>query len=204
MKKVIVLPVLVILIFLNSCKKEEEIFVPITDTTTVNVVDTTTTVNVVDTTTTNVNYKLVECTYEYVDYNNSLNNINYFGHPYNQHGITTDFRNDFYESHDGSIRNEDILMVNMPMYPEFYMPQPTMPLYYNGEPEWFILTVTQFNVTEDYVNMNVDMRRLLCPATIYGLEFTFSVIENNGILLLILSDHGNNWETTQTMRFEPI
>ena len=64
---------LIILIFLNSCK-EDGLLQPIT---------------ILDT-----DYKLVKCTFEYIDYNDQSNNISYFGYPYNKYGVTTNFKND--------------------------------------------------------------------------------------------------------------
>ena len=96
------LPLLILPLLIMSCQKEDDIFTPIPqnietvnniDTTTVNNIDTTTvnnidttTVSNTDTTTNNTttsqpNYKLVKCTYEYIDNNDTSNNINYVGVP---------------------------------------------------------------------------------------------------------------------------
>jgi hypothetical protein len=197
MKKYL-LSLLTLLVILSSCEKEDDILTPITQPTQTNTTNTTntngdTTTNVLPTT-----YKLVKCTYDYIDDNNPSNNISYFGNPYDEYGTTTDFIDNL------QAEGYDTLMVNMPMYPVWYMPQPTEPLYFNGEPEWFILTVKDFMKTDEWVDATIDMRRVLCPATITDLQFRFFITENNGVLTLTLTDQGNNWTTIQTMRFEPM
>ena len=131
MKKYIIKLLIPLLII--SCQKEDDIFVPTTETnnttnTTVNDFDTLTNNNV---TISDTNYKLVKCTFEYVDHNDQSNNISYFGYPYSEYGVTTNFKND----------GADTILVNMPMYPATYY-NPTIPLYLpNGQPEWFRLIV---------------------------------------------------------------
>jgi hypothetical protein len=188
-----------------SCQKEDDIITPITETnnTTVNSVDTI--FNGLDTIINNlpVTYKLVKCTYDYIDYNDQSNNISFFGNPYDEYGTTTDFMNDCCV---------DTLMINMPVYPVYY-PNATEPLYYNGEPEWFILIINHGFFVDggspigqggEFVDITFDMRRVLCPATIPNMTIRFFITENNGVVTLTLSDSGNNWVTTQTMRFEPM
>ena len=222
MKKYL-LPLLTLLVVLSSCSKEDDLLTPVpqppqTTTTTTNINGDTTNING-DTTTNNgtgnvlqafendyvvatndnnvtvdINYKLVKCTYEYIESGNPANNISFFGYPYSEYGTITNFKND----------GTDSLMVNMPMYPVTYMPQPTEPIYFNGQPEWFILTVNNIFKTEEYVDINIDMKRVLCPQTIYDMDFRFFITENNGVLTLTLTDHGNNWTTIQTMCFEPM
>tara|TARA_Y100000593_G_C4184546_1_gene273720 strand:- start:155 stop:751 length:597 start_codon:yes stop_codon:yes gene_type:complete len=191
---------LLIPLLIISCQKEDDLFVPITET---NNTTNSTTSNVSDTTINNINtdvtildseYKLVKCTFEYIDNNDQSNNISYFGYPYDEYGVTTNFKND----------GTDTILVNMPMYPSTYY-NATIPLYLpNGEPEWFMLIVNNIIKTEQYVNMNVDMRRVVCPQFLYGLDFHFSITEDNGMLILNLHDTGDNWSTHQTLRFEPI
>ena len=96
----------------------------------------------------------------------------------------------------------DTLTVNMPMYPEQYMIQPTIPLYFDGEPEWFQLIVNNVYKNENFVDMNVDIKRVICSQVLSDFQFRFFITENNGVLILTLSDMGVRWTTTQTMRFE--
>jgi len=203
--------IITLLVVLSSCQKEDDILTPITqptqtnttntngDTTTIisNPVDSLGNIDTTTTTTTNTRYKLVKCTFEYTDYDNQSNNVSYFGYPYNEYGTTIDFST-------GPTSN-DTLTVNMPMYPAQYMIQPTIPLYLpNGEAEWFQLIVNDVLKTENYVDINVDIKRVICSQIIHDLQFRFFITENNGELILTLTDMGVHWTTTQTMRFEPM
>tara|TARA_R110000765_G_scaffold158578_1_gene262143 strand:- start:2861 stop:3496 length:636 start_codon:yes stop_codon:yes gene_type:complete len=207
-----ILPLLILSLSIMSCQKEDDILTPIspnpTNIETNNIVDTTivltnndTVIVSVDTLTNNTTttYKLVKCTYEYIDNDDQSNNISYFGYPYNEYGTTADFSDDgFYI---------DTILVNMPMYPTQYTIQSTLPLYFNGEPEWFQLTVnsiSEINETESYVDVNADMKRVICSQIIHDLEFRFFISEHNGTITLHLSDIGDNWRSNQTMCFEPM
>jgi hypothetical protein len=220
------LPLLILPLLIMSCQKEDDILTPIPqnietvnniDTTTVNNIDTTTvnnidttTVNNIDTTTVSntdtttnntttsqPNYKLVKCTYEYIDNNDPSNNINYVGYPYSEYGITADFSNGEF--------NIDTILVNMPMYPSHYTLNATLPLYLpNGQPEWYQITVNSTFKTEEYVEFNADMKRVICSQTLYGLNFRLFITEDNGTITLHLPDLGDNWRSNQTLCFEPM
>ena len=189
-----ILPLLIIALSIMSCQKEDDIITPIapiTPSTETTIITDTTTNN---TTILDTNYKLVKCTFEYIDYNDQSNNVSYFGYPYSEYGTTTNFKND----------GVDTITVNMPMYPSTYY-NPTTPLYLpNGEPEWFYLIVNDIVRTEYSIDMNIDMTRVICTLFIYDMDFHFYVTEDNGTIILTLSDIGDNWRTTQTMCFEPM
>lgn len=203
------LPLLIIPLLMMSCQKEDDIFTPIPqnietnnniDTTTVSNIDTTTVSNsdttTNNTTTTQANYKLVKCTYEYIDNNDPSNNISYVGYPYSEYGVTADFSNGEF--------NIDTILVNMPMYPSDYTLNATLPLYFNGEPEWYQLTVNSTFKTNEYVEFNADMKRVICSQTLYGLNFRLFITEDNGTITLHLPDLGDNWRSNQTLCFEPM
>ena len=203
-----ILALLMLSLLIMSCQKEDDIITPITpitETTNVDsiilVANNDTVIVSVDTLTNNTTttYKLVKCTYEYIDNDDQSNNISYFGYPYSEYGTTAEFSDDgFYI---------DTILVNMPMYPTQYTIQSTLPLYFNGEPEWFQLTVnsiSEINETESYVDVNADMKRVICSQIIYDLEFRFFISEHNGTITLHLSDIGDNWRSNQTMCFEPM
>jgi hypothetical protein len=204
-----ILPLLMLSLSIMSCQKEDDIFTPIspnpTNIETNNIVDTTivltnndTVIVSVDTLTNNTTttYKLVKCTYEYIDNNDQSNNISYVGYPYSEYGTTADFSNGEFHI--------DTILVNMPMYPSNYTMNSTLPLYFNGEPEWFQLTVNSTFKTNEYVEFNADMKRVICSQIIYGLNFRLFITEDNGTITLHLPDLGDNWRSNQTLCFEPM
>ena len=180
-----ILALLMLSLSIMSCQKQDDIFTPNpTNIETNNIIGTTTT------------YKLVKCTYAYIDNNDQSNNISYVGYPYSEYGTTADFSNGEFHI--------DTIMVNMPMYPSNYTMNSTLPLYFNGEPEWFQLTVNSTFKTNEYVEFNADMKRVICSQIIYGLNFRLFITEDNGTITLHLPDLGDNWRSNQTLCFEPM